>query len=99
VTADPQPVPDAALTAALGGYYGHPTAITAADPDVIDGLTAAIMAVAAAIERAFGPFHDDDTDPYAPDVVRWLRGQCIRCGRGLDESCGVLHMFRAVGTS
>lgn len=39
-----QDVPDELLVAALGGYYGHPTAITAADPDVIDGLTAGLAA-------------------------------------------------------
>jgi hypothetical protein len=46
-----QDVPDELLTAALGGYYGHPTAITAADPDVIDGLTAGLTAGMAAIRK------------------------------------------------
>ncbi len=40
----PQDVPDAVLAAAVSGYYGHPTAIDDADPDVVDGLRAGLAA-------------------------------------------------------
>jgi cell division protein FtsB len=94
-----QDVPDELLTAALGGYYGHPTAITAADPDVIDGLTAGLAAGMASFDQRLR----DVQDEYARAGASWdttrdrLNGEIARLTEERDAAREANGRYAAAG--